>query len=79
MGKTKETRVYLDNCCYNRPYDDQSQVRISLESQAKLAEADYLVSTDDRLLKYQTNDLQLVTPIEFLNKWEEIENDNEYE
>lgn len=29
-------RVYLDNCCYNRPYDNQSQVRISLESQAKL-------------------------------------------
>ena len=29
-------RVYLDNCCYNRPYDDQTQLRISLECQAKL-------------------------------------------
>ncbi len=29
-------KVYLDNCCFNRPYDDQSQVRISLETQAKL-------------------------------------------
>ena len=29
-------RIYLDNCCYNRPYDDQSYLRISLESQAKL-------------------------------------------
>lgn len=29
-------KVYLDNCCFNRPYDDQSQLRISLESQAKL-------------------------------------------
>lgn len=29
-------RVYLDNCCYNRPYDDQSQIRISLEAQAKI-------------------------------------------
>ena len=29
-------RIYLDNCCYNRPYDDQSQVKISLEAQAKL-------------------------------------------
>ena len=28
-------RVYLDNCCFNRPYDDQAQLRISLESQAK--------------------------------------------
>ena len=34
--KGKTVRVYLDNCCYNRPYDDQSQVRISLEAQAKL-------------------------------------------
>ena len=29
-------KIYLDNCCYNRPYDDQSYLRISLESQAKL-------------------------------------------
>jgi predicted nucleic acid-binding protein len=29
-------RVYLDNCCFNRPFDDQSQVRIRLESEAKL-------------------------------------------
>jgi predicted nucleic acid-binding protein len=29
-------KVYLDNCAYNRPFDDQSQIRISLETQAKL-------------------------------------------
>lgn len=29
-------KVYLDNCCFNRPYDDQTQIRISLETQAKL-------------------------------------------
>lgn len=29
-------RVYLDNCCYNRPYDNHSQLTVSLESQAKL-------------------------------------------
>ena len=28
--------IYLDNCCYNRPFDDQSQMRIYLETQAKL-------------------------------------------
>jgi hypothetical protein len=33
MAKIK---VYLDNCTYNRPFDDQSQIRISLEAQAKL-------------------------------------------
>ncbi len=30
-------RVYLDNCCYNRPFDDQAQLRIRLETEAKLA------------------------------------------
>lgn len=28
--------VYLDNCCFNRPYDNQSQPRIELETRAKL-------------------------------------------
>ena len=29
-------KVYLDNCCLNRPFDDQTQLRIRLESEAKL-------------------------------------------
>jgi len=29
-------RVYLDNCSFNRPFDDQSQLRIQLEAEAKL-------------------------------------------
>jgi predicted nucleic acid-binding protein len=28
--------IYLDTCTYNRPFDDQTQLRISLETQAKL-------------------------------------------
>lgn len=28
--------VYLDNCCFNRPYDNQSQPRIEIETRAKL-------------------------------------------
>ena len=31
-----EITVYLDNCAYNRPFDDQRQMRIFLEAQAKL-------------------------------------------
>jgi predicted nucleic acid-binding protein len=33
---TREMRIYLDNCCYNRPFDDQTQIRIFLEAQAKI-------------------------------------------
>ncbi len=35
-GENTDVRVYLDNCSYNRPYDDQSQMRIHLETQAKI-------------------------------------------
>lgn len=34
--KMKKIAVYLDNCCFNRPYDDQSQLKVSLEAQAKM-------------------------------------------
>jgi len=30
------TRIYLDVCCLNRPFDDQQQDRIRLESEAVL-------------------------------------------
>lgn len=30
-------RVYLDNCCYNRPFDDQAQLTVRLETVTKLA------------------------------------------
>lgn len=143
-------RIYLDNCSYNRPYDDQSQMRIHLETQAKLhiqdmirkkqielvtsyvldfensnnrsiqkrmaiekfmkdyatlyvsnkhsdkfaeiadsimetgvkekdayhvacalmAECDYFVTTDDRLLKYQSEKIKLVTSGEFIRRME---------
>ncbi len=148
-------KIYLDNCCFNRPYDDQSQVRISLETQAKLyiqnlikedklklvssymlwyengqnpyeirksainefietntseyvgsdraeeirekslsiietgvkpkdaqhiasaiaAGCDYFLSTDDRLLKYETNEITLMNPVDFIKDVEDEEND----
>jgi predicted nucleic acid-binding protein len=29
-------RIYLDLCCYNRPYDEQDNIIVRLESDAKL-------------------------------------------
>ena len=143
-------KIYLDNCCYNRPYDDQSQLRISLETQAKLhiqdlvkhkktdlvtsyvlwyensqnpfearklsisefiqentaeyidvdkaedirtkaeeimktgvkmkdayhiacaiyAKCNYFLTTDDRLLKYASEEIQILNPIDFIRRWE---------
>ena len=28
--------IYLDNCCFNRPYDDQAYLTVHLETEAKL-------------------------------------------
>ena len=28
--------IYLDICCFNRPFDDQKQIRIRIETEAKL-------------------------------------------
>ena len=146
-------RVYLDMCCYNRPYDDQSQLKVAMEAQSKLhiqtlikdgkldligsytldfelsknpyemrrqsivqfirdnmkgyvgperativtpiaeeimetgvkekdayhvasaiyAGCEYFISTDIRLLKYKTEKIKLVTPIEFVTEMEEEE------
>ena len=145
-------RIYLDNCCYNRPYDDQTSVPINLETRAKLviqemvrqgihelvssetleyeidaspyeeqstairkfiqtyaslyvgakryeevinlaktieetgvkyydarhvasaiiAKCNYFITVDKRLLKYQTDEIRLVNPIEFISETEEI-------
>jgi hypothetical protein len=44
--------LYLDMCCFNRPYDDQVQTRIKLETAASAiaGNADLFVTTDGRLL-----------------------------
>ena len=144
-------RVYLDNCCFNRPYDDQEQLRIHIESQAKiyiqyliktksielassfvlrfensnnpydirknainqfiesnsfvfidetlsdyvtqkakiimqagikfydachvacaiLSKCDFFLTTDKRLLKFMTDEIQMANPVDFITFWEE--------
>ena len=36
MAQQKTYRLYLDNCCFNRPFDNQEQLKIKLETEAKL-------------------------------------------
>ena len=31
-----KNRIYLDNCCFNRPYDDQTALNVHLEAEAKI-------------------------------------------
>jgi hypothetical protein len=32
----KNMKIYFDNCSFNRPFDDQSSMRVKLEAEAKL-------------------------------------------
>jgi predicted nucleic acid-binding protein len=36
--------IYLDNCSFNRPFDDQKQIRIRIETEAKLYIQENIVS-----------------------------------
>lgn len=42
--------IYLDMCCFNRPYDDQEQTRIKLETAAKLELQQHIKLGNCRLL-----------------------------
>ena len=42
--KQKIPRIYLDNCCYNRPYDKQNDEIISAETSAKISVQDMIRS-----------------------------------
>ncbi|MDR1323245.1 MAG: PIN domain-containing protein [Candidatus Margulisbacteria bacterium] len=53
-------RIYLDICCFNRPYDDQEQLKIKLETEAKLFIQQEILSGKHELiwsyiLEYENN------------------------
>lgn len=43
-------RIYLDNCTFNRPFDDQSQIRVRLEAEAKLFIQDQIKNDEVKLV-----------------------------
>ncbi len=43
-------KVYLDNCAFNRPFDDQSHIRIRLETEAKLYVQEYIKKNQVQLV-----------------------------
>lgn len=52
-------KLYLDMCCYNRPYDPQEQMRIHLETQAKLHIQKLIKSGEYELVSSYTLDYEL--------------------
>ena len=68
-------RIYLDNCCYNRPFDDQNQLKVLIESLAKLSiqqqmregVLEYVWSS---VLDFEISKSRLVDRTEQIKPWE---------
>ncbi|MDR3291545.1 MAG: type II toxin-antitoxin system VapC family toxin [Methanobrevibacter sp.] len=70
-------KIYLDTCCYNRPFDDQNQVKIELESTAKLYIQNKIYEGEYDLvwsfmLDYENNDNPYEDRRENIQIWENI-------
>ena len=52
-------RIYLDNCCLQRPLDDQTQPRIRVESEAVLAILASVQAGDVRLLSSEVLEFEI--------------------
>ena len=56
---TQNYRIYLDACCLNRPFDNQSQTRIALETQAILNIISQCASGDWKLITSTALEVEL--------------------
>lgn len=68
--------IYLDNCCFNRPYDDQSHPNIFLETQAKLYIQENILSGKHQLvwsyiLQYENEQNPYIDHKHEIRKWKQ--------
>ncbi len=52
-------KIYMDVCCLNRPFDDQTQDRIRIESDAILAILSKCVTGEWKLLSSEVMDIEI--------------------
>jgi predicted nucleic acid-binding protein len=70
-----EIRVYLDNCVYNRPFDDQRNILTRLETEAKLIIQQMIKDNEITLIwsdviGYENNDNPFDERREKIGEWE---------
>ena len=51
--------IYLDTCCYNRPYDDQTQEKIHMEGEAILTIINSCKKNQDEIIGSSVLDLEI--------------------
>jgi len=64
-------KIYLDNCCYNRPFDDQSDIVMDAAHIACAIEkrADYFITTDRKILNKQIEGISIASPTTFVQEF----------
>jgi predicted nucleic acid-binding protein len=70
-------RIYLDNCCFNRPYDDQASPKIRFEAQAKLFIQGLVLSKEVELvwsyiLKFENSQNLFAAKRNAIAQWEAL-------
>lgn len=66
--------IYLDNCCFNRPFDNQSHVRIRIETDAKLYIQENIIKEEfdlawSYILDYENSENPFPERRETINNW----------
>jgi predicted nucleic acid-binding protein len=77
--RQNEMRVYLDNCCFNRPFDDQSLLSIRLETEAKLGIQEKIKSRHlslgwSYILDFENNANPFLEKRVEIQRWKEVAN-----
>ena len=70
-------KIYLDNCTFNRPFDDQSQLKIVLETDAKLYIQKGILAGDyvliwSYILEFENNQNQFDDKRNAIYDWKKI-------
>ena len=74
-------KVYLDNCCFNRPFDNQAQLKIKLETDAKLFVQQQILAGEYKLvwsyiLSYENAQNPYEERSRSVASWEDIASEN---
>ena len=70
-------KIYLDNCCFNRPFDDQAFLTIKLETEAKLdiqakIKSGHIGLAWSYILDFENNANPFIERKTEIQKWKEI-------
>lgn len=74
---TNKTKIYLDNCCLNRPFDNQEQIRIQIETKAKLHIQELILNNElilvwSYILDFENEQNPYKERKKVVNQWKEI-------